>query len=202
MGFREPAIYYQQATRPGPTSRPSSATTARSWTAYGRQPGGMFGADENIRPGKNDPRQGAETCSMVEFMASFESLLRITGDTVWADRCRGGRLQFPARFHDPRPQGPPLSDRGQPRLLRQLRRARLPEQRDARLVRPSELSLLPAQRRFRLAVFRRAPLDGHGGQRPGRRRSTPRPSVRAKVAEGRRWPYRRKRPIPSRTRCG
>ena len=53
---------------------------------YGRQPGGMFGADENIRPGKEDPRQGAETCTMVEFMASFESLLKITGDPVWADR--------------------------------------------------------------------------------------------------------------------
>ena len=46
----------------------------------------MFGADENIRPGKDDPRQGAETCTMVEFMASFESLLKITGETVWADR--------------------------------------------------------------------------------------------------------------------
>ncbi|MBN2265645.1 MAG: glycoside hydrolase family 127 protein [Candidatus Aminicenantes bacterium] len=46
----------------------------------------MFGADENIRPGKDDPRQGAETCTMVEFMASFESLLKVTGAAAWADR--------------------------------------------------------------------------------------------------------------------
>lgn len=85
MGFREPAIYYQQTG-----DRRLLEAVERNYrqvmSAYGRQPGGMFGADENIRPGKSDPRQGAETCTMVEFMASFESLLRITGDPVWADR--------------------------------------------------------------------------------------------------------------------
>ncbi|MGZ5513848.1 MAG: beta-L-arabinofuranosidase domain-containing protein [Candidatus Aminicenantales bacterium] len=85
MGFREPGIYFQQ-------SRDQSLLEAveRNYRQvldrYGRQPGGMFGADENIRPGKDDPRQGAETCTMVEAMASFESLLKITGDPVWADR--------------------------------------------------------------------------------------------------------------------
>jgi hypothetical protein len=85
MGFREPAIYYQQSR-----DRGLFAAVERNYRqvmdGYGRQPGGMFGADENIRPGKNDPRQGAETCTMVEFMASFESLLRITGETIWSDR--------------------------------------------------------------------------------------------------------------------
>jgi DUF1680 family protein len=47
----------------------------------------MFGADENIRPGYGDPRQGAETCSMVEFMYSNESLMKITGDPRYAERC-------------------------------------------------------------------------------------------------------------------
>jgi DUF1680 family protein len=47
----------------------------------------MFGADENIRPGYGDPRQGAETCSMVELMHSHEALLKITGETRHADRC-------------------------------------------------------------------------------------------------------------------
>jgi hypothetical protein len=85
MGFRYPGVFYQQ-------SRERSLVEAveRNYRQvldrYGRQPGGMFGADENIRPGKEDPRQGAETCTMVEFMASFESLLKITGDPVWADR--------------------------------------------------------------------------------------------------------------------
>jgi len=50
-------------------------------------PGGMFGADENCREGYDDPRQGAETCSMVEFMHSDEMLLGMFGDPVYADRC-------------------------------------------------------------------------------------------------------------------
>jgi len=47
----------------------------------------MFGADENARKGYTGPRQGAETCSMVEFMYSDEMLLGITGDRIWGDRC-------------------------------------------------------------------------------------------------------------------
>jgi len=86
MGFREPAVFFMHAK-----DRKYLEAAERNYRqvmdAYGQQPGGMFGADENIRPGRTDPRQGAETCSMVEFMASFESLLRITGDTAWADRC-------------------------------------------------------------------------------------------------------------------
>jgi len=85
MGFREPAVYYQQARDPG-LLEAVERNYRQVMDRYGRQPGGMFGADENIRPGKDDPRQGAETCTMVEFMASFESLLKITGETVWADR--------------------------------------------------------------------------------------------------------------------
>ena len=85
MGFRYPAVYAQQAG-----DRGLLAAAERNYRQvldrYGRQPGGMFGADENIRPGRDDPRQGAETCTMVEFMASFESLLGITGEAVWADR--------------------------------------------------------------------------------------------------------------------
>ncbi len=85
MGFREPAIYYQQARDPG-LLEAVERNYRQVMDRYGRQPGGMFGADENIRPGKDDPRQGAETCTMVELMASFESLLKITGATAWADR--------------------------------------------------------------------------------------------------------------------
>jgi hypothetical protein len=85
MGFREPAIYYQQSRDRG-LLEAVERNYRQVMDGYGRQPGGMFGADENIRPGKNDPRQGAETCTMVEFMASFESLLRITGETIWSDR--------------------------------------------------------------------------------------------------------------------
>lgn len=54
---------------------------------YGRVPGGMFGGDENCRPGYDDPRQAVETCGMVEMMLSTERLYSITGDGTWADRC-------------------------------------------------------------------------------------------------------------------
>ncbi|HVJ80289.1 MAG TPA: beta-L-arabinofuranosidase domain-containing protein [Planctomycetia bacterium] len=54
---------------------------------YGRVPGGMFGGDENCRPGYADPRQAIETCGMVEMMYSFERLLAVGGEPKWADRC-------------------------------------------------------------------------------------------------------------------
>lgn len=86
QGFREPAQYYQQTH----DVRYLKATERNYDTVismYGQAPGGMFGADENARPGYTGPRQAAETCSMVEFMYSDELLLRITGDPIWADRC-------------------------------------------------------------------------------------------------------------------
>ena len=54
---------------------------------FGQVPGGMFGADENARLGYIDPRQGVETCGLVEQMASDEIMLRITGDPLWAEHC-------------------------------------------------------------------------------------------------------------------
>ncbi len=86
MGIRYPGVYYQQSK----DSRLLEAVEKNYRLVmgeYGQQPGGMFGADENIRPGYTDPRQAAETCSMVEFMNSHEALLKITGETRYADRC-------------------------------------------------------------------------------------------------------------------
>ena len=86
MGFRYPAVFYQQSR-----NRKLLDAAEKNYnlvmSLYGQQPGGMFGADENIRPGYGDPRQGAETCSMVELMHSHEELLKITGETRHADRC-------------------------------------------------------------------------------------------------------------------
>lgn len=84
QGFREPAQYYQlsgdaadlQATY-------DNFKIVRDY--FGQVPGGMFGSDENARPGYDDPRQGIETCGIVEQMNSDEHLLRITGDIFWAD---------------------------------------------------------------------------------------------------------------------
>jgi hypothetical protein len=55
-------------------------------TRLGQFPGGGFAGDENIRAGLVDPRQGFETCGLVEYMLSHEMLNRITGAPVWADR--------------------------------------------------------------------------------------------------------------------
>jgi hypothetical protein len=86
QGFREPAIYSMQAKDPSflkATQRNYDTVMA----LYGQVPGGMFAADENARVGHDDPRGGAETCTMVEFMHSFEMLTAMTGDPLWADRC-------------------------------------------------------------------------------------------------------------------
>lgn len=86
QGFREPAQYYQQTldVRYREATERNYATVMKT---YGQVPGGMFGADENARPGFTGPRQAAETCSIVEIMFSHEILARITGDGIWADRC-------------------------------------------------------------------------------------------------------------------
>ena len=86
QGFREPAEYYQESW----DYRHLRATERNYKTImdmYGQVPGGMFGADEDARPGYAGPRQAAESCSMVEFMHSDEMLTSITGNPVWADRC-------------------------------------------------------------------------------------------------------------------
>lgn len=84
--FREPAEYYMMTG--------DSAMLAASYNVhrlirrtFGQVPGGMFGGDENSRMGYIDPRQGVETCGIVEQMNSDEIMLRMTGDPFWADHC-------------------------------------------------------------------------------------------------------------------
>ena len=84
--FREPGVYFMQSKDPR-FLKAAERNYETVMGIYGQVPGGMFGADENCRKGYTDPRQAAETCSMVEFMHSFEMLFKITGDPVWADRC-------------------------------------------------------------------------------------------------------------------
>jgi len=86
MGVRQPGVYYQQSHDPK-----HLAAVERNYRTvmdeYGQVPGGMFAADENCRKGFTGARQAAETCSIVELMYSNESLLKITGDPKYADRC-------------------------------------------------------------------------------------------------------------------
>jgi len=84
--FRQPAIYWMQAR--DPKFREAAYLNYDTYMGeFGQQPGGMYGADENARVGYTDPRQAAETCAIVEYMHSFEMLVKITGDPLWADRC-------------------------------------------------------------------------------------------------------------------
>jgi hypothetical protein len=98
QAFREPTVYWQQ------TGDPNHLTGAdRNWSKvrelYGQVPGGMFGGDENARPGYHSPRQAIETCGIAEEMLSDELLLGITGNPVWADRCENVAFNtFPAAF--------------------------------------------------------------------------------------------------------
>lgn len=96
--FREPATYYQQSGDPTDLQATyDNQNFIREM--YGQVPGGMFGSDENSRKGYVDPRQAVETCGMVEQMSSDEIMLRITGDTFWAENCEDVAFNtFPASF--------------------------------------------------------------------------------------------------------
>lgn len=86
QGFREPGVYFLQAR-----DRKFLDAVERNYQEviglYGQFPGGGFAGDENCRAGYYDPRQGFETCGIIEFMHSFEMLTKISGNPLWADRC-------------------------------------------------------------------------------------------------------------------
>ncbi|HXD79005.1 MAG TPA: beta-galactosidase [Puia sp.] len=84
--FREPATYFMQA-KDSFYLRSTYDDFYLMRRLYGQVPGGMFGADEDARKGYSDPRQGVETCGMVEQMSSDELLMGITGDPMWGDNC-------------------------------------------------------------------------------------------------------------------
>ena len=96
--FREPATYYMQS---GDATDLQASYDNQNFIRdmYGQVPGGMFGSDENCRKGYFDPRQAIETCGMVEQMSSDEIMMRITGDTFWAENCEDVAFNtFPAAF--------------------------------------------------------------------------------------------------------
>jgi hypothetical protein len=98
QGFGEPATFYIQSKNPSHLQ-----AAERNWQKmrdmYGQVPGGMFGGDENCREGYTGPRQAVETCGMVEMMLSHETLLTISGDVKWADRCEDVAFNsLPAAF--------------------------------------------------------------------------------------------------------
>ena len=86
QGFREAGVYYLQA-RDAKFLRAAERNYETVMDLYGQFPGGGFAGDEDCRPGFTDPRQGFETCGIVEFMHSFEMLTKISGNPIWSDRC-------------------------------------------------------------------------------------------------------------------
>ncbi|MCC6671481.1 MAG: glycoside hydrolase family 127 protein [Planctomycetes bacterium] len=98
QGFRGPAQFWRQSGDPAhlaATHRVYDEAMAR----FGQVPGGMFGADENARPGYGDPRQAAETCTMAEFLYSFRLLTELSGDLRWAGRAEDVAFNsLPAAF--------------------------------------------------------------------------------------------------------
>ncbi|TSA35770.1 MAG: hypothetical protein D4R64_09070 [Porphyromonadaceae bacterium] len=84
QGFREPAIYSLLSHNPDDLQA-SYEVFQIIREHFGQVPGGMYGSDEVARPGYDDPRQGIETCGIVEQMNSDENMLCITGDNFWAD---------------------------------------------------------------------------------------------------------------------
>jgi hypothetical protein len=96
QGFREPTVYWMQSRDPKHLVG-ADRNYREVMGKYGQFPGGGFGGDENCREGFFDPRQGFETCGIVEFMHSFEMLTKITGDPLWGDRCENIAFNsFPA----------------------------------------------------------------------------------------------------------
>jgi len=84
--FREPAEFYLQS-HDRTDLQAAYANFREVRQRYGQVPGGMYGSDENCRPGFDDPRQAVETCGLVEQMLSDEILMQISGDPFWADHC-------------------------------------------------------------------------------------------------------------------
>ena len=86
QGFRAGTVFWMESKDPAHLAS-AERNYATVMDRYGQFPGGGFVGDENCRPGFSDPRGGIETCGIVEFMHSFEMLLKITGDPRWSDRC-------------------------------------------------------------------------------------------------------------------
>jgi hypothetical protein len=98
QAFREPATFWMLSKEQNELQA-TDLVWRKVRELYGQVPGGMFGADENARPGYNGPRQAIETCGIAEEMLSDELLVAMTGDPIWAERCENATFNsLPAAF--------------------------------------------------------------------------------------------------------
>lgn len=97
QGLKEPVVYWQYAKdRKYLDAVRKGLDDLRRFNGFAN---GMFGGDEALHG--NDPGQGSELCSAVELMYSYEQMLKITGDTGFADALE--RVAFnalPAQISD------------------------------------------------------------------------------------------------------
>ena len=81
QGLKEPMVYWQYAKEQKYLDATyKGIADIRRFNGFAN---GMFGGDEALHG--NDPRQGSELCSAVELMFSYEQMLKISGDTRFAD---------------------------------------------------------------------------------------------------------------------
>lgn len=80
-GFKTPAVYYQATGDAGLIESLYRGVSHMSTTIG--LPTGLWAGDEYIRFGV--PTHGSEFCTAVEMMYSLEQIVKITGDTYWAD---------------------------------------------------------------------------------------------------------------------
>lgn len=81
QGFKEPVVYYQLSK--DPRLLEAMRRGEKTIRDYLGLPTGLWAGDELINYG--DPSRGSELCTAVEMIFSLEEMLRITGDTHWAD---------------------------------------------------------------------------------------------------------------------
>ena len=82
MGVKQPGVWYQQL-KDERYLRAVKKGIADLTRLHG-QVQGMFSGDELLHG--TDPTQGTEFCTVVEYMFSLETLLKISGDLEYADR--------------------------------------------------------------------------------------------------------------------
>ncbi len=82
MAIKHPGVWWQQSGED--RFRDAVYQGIASLDRYHGQVGGRFAGDEHLSGCR--PTQGSELCSVVEYMFSLENLVRIFGDTAFADR--------------------------------------------------------------------------------------------------------------------
>ncbi|HVI48539.1 MAG TPA: beta-L-arabinofuranosidase domain-containing protein [Chitinophaga sp.] len=82
QGIKEPAVYYQY--HPDKKYLDALKKGFEDLRKFNGMAHGLYGADEALHG--NNPTQGSELCSAVEMMFSLESILAVTGNTIYADQ--------------------------------------------------------------------------------------------------------------------